>query len=84
MKARYLIPFLALSCNAVQQTAVDKTLQAIDKSLLVMECNSAVLRNTNASIQELCPVPAERTTCPAMIQILADLAVELDHCKEGL
>lgn len=78
---------LVLLCSCGQATFqgnVDKTLNTIDLALAVMECNAAVLRSTNQAIIDLCPVPKDRLTCPAMVQILADLAVGLEQCKEGL
>jgi hypothetical protein len=75
---------ICLGCNAAQQQVVNNSMDAIDKALATMECNAAVLRVSNQAIIDLCPVPKERTTCPAMEQILADLAVGLEQCKEGL
>lgn len=79
-----LILIAGFGCTAAQQHVVDNSLEAIDRALNVMECNSAVLRNTNQAIIDLCPVPKEKVACTAMEQILADLAVSLEQCKEGL
>lgn len=75
---------LLCSCTPAMQKIADNSLENIDKALAVMECNSTVLRSTNQAIKDLCPVPKERVECPAMVQILADLAVGLEQCKEGL
>lgn len=75
---------LCLGCTAAQQHVIDNSLTTIDSALATMECNAAVLRTTNQAIIDLCPVPKERTSCPAMEQILADLAVGLEQCKAGL